>query len=49
MGEKKSRAVTKHFRSVLQMVNAERAEWEKIEGIGKVLAERIHGEIRRED
>lgn len=41
IGWKKSAAVAKHFSSPLEMLCASRSEWEKIEGIGSKLAERI--------
>lgn len=41
VGWVKSKRVAEHFRSVLEMVAADRKEWASIDGIGKVIADRI--------
>lgn len=45
VGWEKSRAVVERFPSVLDMVMADPSEWERLPGIGKVLAQRIHNQL----
>lgn len=49
VGFVKSLSISRHFRSVREMVNAAPAEWEKIDGVGKKLAAEIVAEIEREE
>jgi ERCC4-type nuclease len=46
IGWEKSRAVEDHFGSVLDMVQANTDEWQKIPGIGKTIASRVFSSIR---
>lgn len=48
LGETKSLAAAQHFKSVVAMVNAEAAEWEKVEGVGKKIATAVYSALRRE-
>ncbi len=41
IGWERSLAVEKHFVSVLAMMLAKSPEWEKVDGIGKTLAQKI--------
>lgn len=49
MGSEKARAAGEHFPSILSMVNAPAAEWQKVEGVGKKIAGRVYEEIRKEE
>lgn len=46
IGFEKHRAVVRHFGTVYNAVTAPQAEWEKIQGIGKLMAERIFKALR---
>lgn len=51
VGWARSQAVAAYFDNVVEMVNAPSEEWEKIEGIGEVIAEEVvreMNEVRRE-
>jgi ERCC4-type nuclease len=43
----RSRAVEAHFDSVVEMVNADQAEWEKIEGVAKKIAHQVVEELHK--
>jgi ERCC4-type nuclease len=49
IGFEKAYAVSKHFPSIKRMINAPVEEWEKIEGIGPVLAARLVAAIEKEE
>lgn len=46
LGWERSEAAARHFRTVAGMVAADEKEWQKVEGVGKVTAERIVRAIR---
>ncbi len=51
IGWKKSQAVEAHFENVVEMVNADVGEWEKIAGVSKGIGEKVvaeMNEVRRE-
>lgn len=49
IGFQKSEAVDKYFGSILEMTNADEAEWREIEGIGTTLAKRLVAACRERE
>ena len=47
IGWEKSQKVASHFKSALELANASKEDWIKIEGIGTKIAEQSVEEIRR--
>jgi ERCC4-type nuclease len=46
VGWDRSKAIAKHFQTVVEMVNADEKEWMEIEGIGKGMATKIQEALR---
>ena len=46
LGYKRAMAAAKHFDSILDMMNADRREWEKVEGVGRGVSKSVVDAIR---
>lgn len=46
VGHERAMAAARHFRSVKEMVAADREEWEEIDGIGKVISRTVEEAVR---